>query len=83
VNRKAEVHDPDDTPEASEQALLAPSRTFLVRLRKAASGAVTGVVEAVRTGEKQRFEGTGAIGPVIDKMLAGPDAVLPGGTDAP
>jgi hypothetical protein len=77
--------EPPETPDsagAAEDGALVMPRSFLVRVRRAASGAVTGVVEAVRTGEKRPFEGTGAIGPVIDTMLDLPDTPLPGGDDA-
>jgi hypothetical protein len=66
----ADASGPDHTAGAADRGPLAYPRTFLVRLGLADSGAVTGVVEAVRTGEKRRFEGTQAIGAVIDGMLA-------------
>jgi hypothetical protein len=65
----ADTRGPDHAAGAADRRPLAYPRTFLVRLGLADSGAVTGVVEAVRTGEKRRFEGTQAIGPVIDGML--------------
>ncbi|MCI0546322.1 MAG: hypothetical protein L0027_03460, partial [Candidatus Rokubacteria bacterium] len=74
-----EVRDPDGAARSTEQDLLAHSRTFVVRIRRGDSGIVTGVVEAVRTGERRPFEGTRAIGPVIDAMLTRPDRTAPGG----
>ena len=67
--------EPDDSVEAHDRGLLTRRSTFLVRVQREISGAVTGVVEAVRTGEKRRFVGTRAIGAVIDELLeAGGDA---------
>jgi hypothetical protein len=42
--------------------------TFIVRLTVAEDGTVNGVVERPRTGEKERFEGTEALGGVIAVM---------------
>jgi hypothetical protein len=44
--------------------------TFVVRLARDAAGRVTGIVERVRTGEKERFEGVAAIATVIARMAA-------------
>jgi hypothetical protein len=44
--------------------------TFIVRLARDAAGRVTGIVERVRTGEKERFEGVAAIATVIARMGA-------------
>jgi hypothetical protein len=43
--------------------------TFVVRVTRDARGGVSGVVERVATGAKQRFEGFDAIGRVIAGML--------------
>ena len=45
--------------------------TFIVRLFPDDDARVTGIVERVRTGEKERFYGVGAIGPLIAQMLSG------------
>jgi hypothetical protein len=42
---------------------------FIVRLTRHPAGQVTGVVERVRTGEKERFAGVEGIGPIFAKML--------------
>jgi hypothetical protein len=42
--------------------------TFVVRLSRDAAGRVTGIVERVRTGEKERFEGLAALATVIARM---------------
>ncbi|HEV8673530.1 MAG TPA: hypothetical protein VGX21_05740 [Methylomirabilota bacterium] len=44
--------------------------TFVVRLSRDEAGRVTGIVERVRTGEKERFEGIAAIATVIAHMAA-------------
>ena len=44
--------------------------TFIVRATRAGDGRLTGTVERVRTGERQRFEGNEAIGVLIDRMAA-------------
>ncbi len=44
--------------------------TFIVRLAADEAGRVTGIVERVRTGEKERFEGLGAIAALLARMLA-------------
>ena len=43
--------------------------TFVVRLACDEGGHVTGIVERVRTGEKERFEGVAAIAAVIARMV--------------
>ena len=45
--------------------------TFIVRLSRDEAGRVTGIVERVRTGEKERFEGVAAIATVIARMAEG------------
>jgi hypothetical protein len=42
--------------------------TFIVRLRLDDGGAVSGVVERARSGEKQRFHGVAALAEVIAGM---------------
>ena len=66
----SQTPEPAETLGADERGLLAHRSTFLVRVRRDASGAVTGVVEVARTGEKRRFVGTGSIGQLIDVLLA-------------
>jgi hypothetical protein len=43
--------------------------TFIVRIARDPSGRLRGIVERVRTGEKQRFTGAAAVGGVIEQML--------------
>ena len=43
---------------------------FIVRLDQAPTGRVTGVVERVRTGEKERFAAVQEVGPILAEMLA-------------
>lgn len=43
--------------------------TFIVRLARDEAGRVTGIVERVRTGQKERFEGLGAIAPLLARMF--------------
>ena len=45
--------------------------TFIVRLSIDDTGRVTGIVERVRTGQKERVQGVEAIGEVIARMAAG------------
>jgi hypothetical protein len=45
--------------------------TFVLRLVRDEAGRLTGILERVRTGEKQRFEGLAAIAPLIARMLTG------------
>jgi hypothetical protein len=44
--------------------------TFVVRLSRDEAGRVAGIVERVRTGEKERFEGVAAIATLIARMVA-------------
>ena len=44
--------------------------TFVVRVSCHADGAVSGVVERVKTGSKRRFEGCDALGSLVARMLA-------------
>jgi len=46
-----------------------PSITFVVRARVGDRGHVSGIVERVKTGEKHRFHGVEAIGPLIAEMV--------------
>jgi len=43
---------------------------FIVRLDQDPTGRVTGVVERVRTGEKERFAAVQEVGPILAEMLA-------------
>lgn len=43
--------------------------SFIVRATVDSAGRVSGIVERVRTGEKQRFQDVEAIGPLIARML--------------
>ena len=43
--------------------------TFIVRLSRDEAGRVAGIVERVRTGEKERFEGVAAIATLIARMV--------------
>ena len=52
----------------SERTNSAPV-TFMVRVVPDETGGLVGVVERVRTGEKERFHDAAAIGPVIVRML--------------
>ena len=42
--------------------------TFIVRLSREGTGVIVGVVERVRTGEKERFQGLDALAPLITRM---------------
>jgi hypothetical protein len=42
--------------------------TFIVRVTVAEDGALDGVVERPRTGEKHRFQGTEALGGLVARM---------------
>ncbi len=44
--------------------------TFIVRLSIDEAGRAGGIVERVRTGEKERFHGIDGLGPVIARMAA-------------
>jgi hypothetical protein len=55
--------------------------TFVVRIVRASSGEVTGVVHRLRTGVKERFEGHGGLARVVARMVeAERDAARPGMT---
>jgi hypothetical protein len=56
--------------------------TFIVRLSRDETGRLTGIVERVRTGQKERFEGLAAIAPLIARM-AEADHVQTAGENAP
>jgi hypothetical protein len=43
--------------------------TFIVRTSRDSGGRVRGVVERVRTGEKERFSGVRDLGRLIERML--------------
>jgi hypothetical protein len=43
--------------------------TFVVRVTRDHRGRVSGIVERVRTGEKEPFDGAETIGPLIARML--------------
>ena len=43
--------------------------TFIVRVRPGEPGQVSGIVERLKTGEKHRFHGVEAIGPLIAEMV--------------
>jgi hypothetical protein len=43
--------------------------TFIVRISRDPSGSLRGVVERVRTGEKERFAGGDGIARAIERML--------------
>ena len=47
--------------------------TFIVRVSRDARGRVHGIVERVKTGEKQRFTGADGLGGVIEQMLVADD----------
>jgi hypothetical protein len=47
--------------------------TFIVRAARDRSGLLRGVVERVKTGAKERFSGSDALGGVIEKMLGAAD----------
>jgi hypothetical protein len=44
--------------------------TFIVRVSVDEAGGVTGILERVQTGQKKRFQGLEAIGPLIAQMIA-------------
>lgn len=54
---------------AESLTVTATPLTFIVRLFTDEAGRVIGIVERVRTGEKQRFEGVEAIGPIIARIV--------------
>ena len=55
------------------------SITFVVRVRPGGRDRVSGIVERVKTGEKRRFHGAEAIGPLIAGMLRQETRDTPGG----
>lgn len=44
--------------------------TFIVRVSQDEAGQLSGIVERVRTGEKQRFYGPATIGQIIERTVA-------------
>jgi hypothetical protein len=48
--------------------------TFIVRVSVDEATGVTGILERVQTGQKKRFQGLEAIGPLIAQMIAAPGA---------
>jgi hypothetical protein len=47
-----------------------PVITFIVRTSRDARGRLLGIVERVKTGEKERFTGADALGRLIERMVA-------------
>ena len=47
-----------------------PQVVFIVRLARDAAGNVTGVVERVRNGQKERFTALEEVGAIVRQMLA-------------
>jgi len=45
--------------------------TFIVRIAPDEAGRLTGVVERVRTGEKERFHRLEAVGAILARMVTG------------
>jgi hypothetical protein len=45
-------------------------KIFIVRVEEDQAGGVVGIVERVRTGEKERFRGYAALGDVVERMAA-------------
>jgi len=43
--------------------------TFIIRITRSAARRVSGTVERVRTGEKERFTDTAGVGLAIERML--------------
>ena len=43
--------------------------TFIIRITRGAARRVSGTVERVRTGEKERFTDSAGVGAVIERML--------------
>lgn len=52
-----------------EQPAGASPVAFVVRVVTDQAGGLAGIVERVRTGEKERFHDAAAIGPLIARML--------------
>jgi len=60
----------DESTMTAEQSLQGPRRSsFVVRIDRDDEGKVSGVIERVRTGEKEPFRGLEAIGGVIARMV--------------
>ena len=57
-------------PMSQTQADAVKTASFVIRISLDGGSAVTGTVERVATGAKQRVSGFDAIGPVIERMLA-------------
>lgn len=55
-------------PEEVRMRVAAERVSFIVRLSRDEVGRLSGVVERVRTGEKERFYDIDAIGPLIARM---------------
>jgi len=53
-------------------------RSFIVRVSRDPAGRLSGVVERVQTGEKDRFAGTMRLGHLIGRMLAAEEEVHQG-----
>jgi hypothetical protein len=53
--------------------------TFIVRTSRDPGGRLSGVVERVRTGEKERFTGSDGLGRLIERMVTATE----GGTPKP
>jgi hypothetical protein len=53
--------------------------TFIVRTSRDPGGCLRGVVERVRTGEKERFTGADGLGRLIERMVT----VTKGGREKP
>ena len=51
-----------------------PQAVFIVRLARDAAGKVTGVVERVRNGQKERFTALEEVGAIVAQMLADDEA---------
>ena len=47
-----------------------PQAVFIVRLARDTAGKVTGVVERVRNGQKERFTALEEVGAIVAQMLA-------------
>ena len=46
---------------------------FVVRVSRDEHGRLRGVVERIKTGQKQRFTGAESLGPLIDSMVGARD----------
>jgi len=56
--------------------------SFVVRLVQDRRGEISGVIERVATGAKERFSGVGAIGEVMRRMLPGDPTLIQDGAGA-